>query len=285
MKPLKPKVARTPRPRKSLTTILGQSQQVGELVREFAEDLSSVNASLKHEIAGQEPSTRVIDALGKNEAIERKVGEASEQLAAVTAALEHEVRDRLLLEHQFAAVTEQEEAARHASFHDSLTGLPTRSLFNDRLEHGMAQAKRHQWSLAVMYLDLDGFKSINDQHGHDVGDGVLKVVAQRLRETTRSDDTVSRIGGDEFLYLLVEMPDEATVAMIAEKIIVAIQEPMRISVRNLELDLVIRASVGISVSPRHGNCPHELVRSADLAMYQAKRSKSGYSFASDGADR
>ena len=279
----KPGIGRAPQARTSLIAILGQSEHAGALVRESAELLASINAALKEEIAGKDPSTGIVEALGRNEAVERNVGQLSEQLTDVHAALVDEVRDRLLLDRQFAAVTEQEVASRYASFHDPLTGLPNRPLLNDRLEHGIAQAGRHRWTLAVMYLDLDDFKSINDSHGHDVGDCVLKVVAQRLREITRSADTVSRVGGDEFLYLLTAMPDEAAIARIAEKIILAIQVPMHISVRDLELDLVVRASIGISVSPRHGNTPGELVGSADLAMYEAKRRKSGYWFAGERA--
>src|SRR6202044_3678914 len=112
------------------------------------------------------------------------------------------IRDRTLVDHQLAAAVEQVEGSRNAALHDSLTGLPNRVLFRDRLEHGIAQAKRHRWILAVMFVDMDNFKSINDTYGHEAGDAVLQTVAKRLAHNARVDDTVSRYGGDEFLYLL-----------------------------------------------------------------------------------
>ncbi|MEP7345708.1 MAG: GGDEF domain-containing protein, partial [Gemmatimonadaceae bacterium] len=157
----------------------------------------------------------VEDALEKSEAVEIKVQEASEKLSVVNLALESEVKGRRLLENQLAAVLEQEETARHASFHDPLTGLPNRALFDDRLQHGLAQATRHGWILAVMFMDLDDFKAINDSYGHEVGDRVLKMTAERLKETTRADDTVSRHGGDEFLHLLMGISDDKDAIVIA----------------------------------------------------------------------
>jgi diguanylate cyclase (GGDEF)-like protein len=111
-----------------------------------------------------------------------------------------------------------------------------------------------------------------------VGDSVLKTIAQRLMSTTRTDDTVSRVGGDEFIYLLMEVRDETRIAIIAEKIIKSLQAPMSIRVRDLCIDLRIRASVGIAISPKDGSTVDTLVSNADAAMYQAKRSRSGYSF-------
>ena len=157
---------------KSLTKVLGQSERVNELVKESADELSSVNVVLKQELAAQDLPPGVENALEKSEAVEDKVQEASEKLTAVNRALEGEVRERDMVEHQLATAIEQEEAARYAALHDVLTGLPNRVLFNDRLEHGIAQAKRHGWTLAVMFIDLDKFKSINDTYGHDAGDAV-----------------------------------------------------------------------------------------------------------------
>src|SRR4029079_6103695 len=177
-------------------------------------------------------------------------------------------RDRNLLDHQLAAVTEQEEAVRHAAFHDVLTDLPNRALFNDRLEHGLAQAKRHGWAVAVMFVDLDKFKSINDLHGHDVGDSVLKTISARLKKNARVDDTVSRHGGDEFLYLLMEVRDEKTIASIAEKIIKIIQVPCSVTVRDLNIELCIGASIGVAIFPHDGATADALIKSSDRAMYR-----------------
>ncbi len=269
------KLPKGTRPVRSLTNVLDQSEHVKDLVEECAEELSSINTVLTQELADQNPAPEIEDALEKNEAVENKVQEASEKLAIVNQALENEVRERQLLEHQLAVALEQEQASRHAAFHDPLTGLPNRVLFNDRLEHGLEQAKRHNRTLAVMFVDLDNFKSINDSYGHDVGDDVLQTIAARLKENIRGDDTVSRHGGDEFLYLLMEVGDERDIAVVAEKIIKAIQTPCDISAGNL----VIMPSIGISIFPKDGITADTLIKSADKAMYQAKRDKSGYSFA------
>jgi diguanylate cyclase len=261
---------------KSLTKVLGQSEQATSLVKESAEELSSVNDDLKRQMVGR---AGVAVALEKNAAVEQKVEEATEQLAAVNRALEGEIRDRDMVDHQLAAAREQEEAARYACFHDVLTGLPNRALFNDRLDHGFAQARRHGWTLAVMFLDLDKFKNINDTYGHDIGDVVLRMVAQRLKGVTRDDDSVCRLGGDEFLYLLAEIRDEQDVASIAQKIIKAIQAPFEVTVHGVATALTVGTSIGISIFPKHGTTVDTLIISADMAMYQAKRRKSGYAFA------
>jgi diguanylate cyclase len=268
-------------PAESLTKVLGQSEHVKDLVDECAEELSSVNVALKQELVDRNPLPGVENALEKNEAVENKVQEASEELSVVNRGLEDEVTERHMLEHQLAVVTEEEEAARHGAFHDPLTGLPNRALFYDRLEHGLAQAKRHGRALAVMFLDLDDFKDINDSYGHDLGDGVLQTIAGRLKGSIRGDDTISRYGGDEFLYLLMEVLEEQDIILIAEKIIAAIQAPCYVSVGDLSINLSINASIGISIFPKDGTTADTLVKSADKAMYRAKRDKSRYSFARD----
>ncbi len=259
---------------KSLTKALVQSARVKHMVEEAAEELSSVNTVLKQELTDRHSLPEIDNAIQNNEAIEIKVQDAAEELSLVNKALENEVRERHLLEHQLSVSEKQEEAARHASFHDSLTGLPNRALFNDRLEHGLAQAKRHNWILAVMFMDLDGFKSINDTYGHDIGDSVLQTISQRLKENTREDDTVSRHGGDEFLYLLMEVRDERDIIFIVENILKVIQAPCVVGTH----ELAISASIGISLFPKDGNSVESLVQSADKAMYHAKQTKSGYAF-------
>lgn len=261
-----------------LDAALDQSRRVEALVEESAESLLHVNSSLENELARNEPMPAVSKALEMNQAVEKKVQEASDNLTAVNQALEGELRERNLVEHQLAAALEQEQSARHAALHDVLTGLPNRALFNDRLEHGLAQAKRHGWALAVMFVDIDEFKAINDNYGHDVGDSVLKVTAQRLVESTRGNDTVSRHGGDEFLFLLTEIDDERIISKVAGKMLDTICTPHE--ARESVAMPCIRASVGIAIYPRDGADADALVKSADDAMYLAKRSKSGYAFAS-----
>ena len=259
----------------SLPNTLAHSEQIKDVVVECAEELSCVNIALKQVRADQDQPAEVEKALEKSGEVEMKVLDVAEQLTVVNNALEEEIIERERLEHQLVSVRAQEESARHAAFHDPLTGLPNRVLFNDRLEHGLSQAIRHSWNLAVMFVDLDEFKSINDLYGHDVGDAVLQIISQRLKETTRVDDTVSRHGGDEFLYLLMKINNIRDATLVAKKIIKAIQKPCNIGTR----DLVIRASIGISIFPNNGKSADDLIKSADKAMYQAKRLKSGYTIA------
>lgn len=263
----------------SLTQVLGQSERVKDIVEECADDLSVVNAGLKRELQDVDVSPGVESALEKSDVVEGKVQDASEALAAVNSALKKEVRERHVLDAQLATVTRQADEARHASLHDSLTGLPNRALFNDRLEHGLASSKRNGLPLAVMFIDLDDFKLINDSYGHDVGDLVLQTIAGRLKETTREGDTVCRHGGDEFLYILMEVESERGLAVVAEKIIKAVQAPCAIRVRDVEVSLNIRPSIGISIFPKDGKTSDELLDRADKAMYRAKQQKFGYSFA------
>jgi len=263
----------------SMGRLLEQSEDIKVLIEQCATDLSLVNSGIAEELKAQDPMPGVESALSKNVEIEDSVKEASEKLAVVTAGLENQARDRELLDHQFAAAQEQEEAARRASLYDLLTGLPNRALFDDRLSHGLAQAMRHGWGLAVMFIDLNGFKRINDSYGHDVGDRVLQAVGRRLRQYTRSDDTVSRYGGDEFLYLLMEIKDEVHVALVAEKIAEVIRRPWDDADRELKGIPRIDATLGIAVFPSDASTSSTLIKAADAALYEAKRTGIGYAFA------
>jgi len=267
----------------ALSQALGKSERVEDIITECATELSSLNAGLKRELGDRELVPAVKNALEKNEAVENKVQDASQQLAFVNQALKEEVEERQLLEAQLAAVTEQGEQARHASLHDPLTGLPNRALFNDRLEHGLAHSTRHGLVFAVMFMDIDNFKAINDAHGHDVGDMVLTTVALRLKDATRDEDTVCRHGGDEFLYIMMEVHNAAEVATIAGKIIAAVQAPCEIRIRDQTIGLVVCPSIGIAIFPHDGSSADALLDCADKAMYRAKRARSGYAFSGDTA--
>lgn len=262
------------KPSESLNNVLGQTQHAKALVDESASELSTIHSSLQSELVQEGPSTGMKTAMRKTQAVEEKVQEASVTLANVTAALGAEVSQRQALHLQLAEMTEQESASRYAALHDSLTGLANRSLFNDRLEHGLAQARRLGLTLAVMFMDLDGFKAVNDTHGHDVGDELLQEVADRLRENTREDDTVARVGGDEFLLLVMGANDVPTVASLARKIIDCVQGPCRLTVGQVG----IRLSMGIALYPVDGNTADSLIKQADAAMYAAKRSQSEFAF-------
>ncbi|MBT3065660.1 GGDEF domain-containing protein [Rhodoferax sp. U11-2br] len=259
----------------SLTQLMGHAEDVKTLMEEFAEGLSSVNLVLKQEHSAPNRQSSIDTAIQHSEILESKVQDATDKLALMNEALETEWQSRYDLEEQLAAVILDEAAARHASLHDPLTGLPNRSLFENRLTLGLAQAKRYDRALAVMFLDLNEFKQINDVYGHDVGDVVLQTIADRLKETTRQADTVSRLGGDEFVYLLAEFADLRDVLRVAQKIIQAIQIPCQLA----QGVLVVQASIGIAIYPKHGESAQALLKSADHAMFKAKRSKSSYAFA------
>ncbi len=262
----------------SLTKVLRQCEDIQGLVAESVRNLSAVDLAIKQYLASPVASRAAETALRSSEAGQISMQKASEKLRAVVRALGSEVRERDMLDLRFAATLEQEEGARHASLHDPLTGIPNRALFHDRLEHGLAQAKRHGWTVALMFVDLDDFKKINDRYGHDLGDRVLKTVARRLQDNRRGGDSVSRYGGDEFLYLALDIKNEANISLLAEKIIKEIQAPFSISVDDVATSLSIKASIGISLFPQHATDAATLVTSADRAMYQAKQERSGYSF-------
>jgi diguanylate cyclase (GGDEF)-like protein len=264
----------------SLRRVLEHSEQLKALVEECADDLASVNGAMAHVHTADKALPGLADALGQSASLAAKVQAVSVALGVVHRALEEEVRDRSMVDLQFAAAEEQGSSARHAALHDVLTGLPNRTLFNDRLDQGLAQARRHGWTLAVMFVDLDEFKVINDTHGHEAGDTVLRTIAERLKENTRDDDTVSRHGGDEFLYLLTGIRDEANVTRIAEKIVQVVQLPCDISVRDGTLSVRVKASIGISTFPKDGTTGEALINSAVEAMYRAKQARSGFAFAS-----
>lgn len=270
--------------RKSLNRVLSKSEQIRDDVEECADDLSAVNATLQAELNNHPMQSPALEtALGQSDGVKARVQDCADELTTVNRALKAEVREREVLEHELLAAQAQEQAARHAAFHDPLTSLPNRVLFNDRLEHGLVQAARHERILAVMFIDLNGFKAINDTHGHLAGDAVLKTVALRLSALTRDEDTLSRHGGDEFLYLLLELSDQSDATLIAEKIIRALGEPCVVNVGGGEVSLVVGASIGIAIFPADGTSAESLVRCADKAMYRAKRDRSGYAFSQESA--
>ena len=161
-----------------------------------------------------------------------------------------------------------EELMRHQAYHDALTGLPNRMLFNDRLTMALAHASRNRELLAVMFLDLDDFKVINDTLGHRVGDDLLESVAQRLKSTLRIEDSIARVGGDEFTLLLPGIGDAQSAEEKARKILTAVAAPFEIDGRQL----FVTTSIGIALFPTHGDDAESLLKNADNAMYRAKES-------------
>lgn len=163
-----------------------------------------------------------------------------------------------------------EQRLVHRAEHDSLTDLPNRGLFMDRLRSGIARAKRNNQPLALLFVDLNRFKPVNDEHGHQTGDRLLRVVAQRLVASVREVDTVARVGGDEFAVILEAITDVRDATAVAEKIAESIGEPFSIDSRTLN----IGASTGIAIYPSDGDEVSALLQHADAEMYRAKRAAS-----------
>jgi diguanylate cyclase (GGDEF)-like protein/PAS domain S-box-containing protein len=169
----------------------------------------------------------------------------------------------------FSDITDQVEAQRHIlrlAHYDMLTELPNRVLFQDRLERAVVHAKRHERQAALLFLDLDGFKKVNDTLGHRAGDELLKEVAVRLKQCVRMTDTIARLGGDEFTVVLDEITTTSDATQVADKIINALSAPFQFGPR----EMFISVSIGISLFPEHGHTGDELLKHADTAMYQAK---------------
>lgn len=248
-------------------------------------DLSSMSGTLKQEAVGRSRGHEP-DSLSQSSALIPFEPQqcANESVSAGSTAYHdepYEISTHYALKQKLAEVTAalqqsmiREQQLLHHAFHDHLTGLPNVALFQDRLVTALVQAERHRWRFAVMFIDLDRFKSINDRHGHDVGDCLLKIVAQRLQKLVRRGDTVSRRSGDEFLFLMPEAKNTETVTNLARKITGKIADPCRIG----ELDVSISASVGISVYPEDGRFPNELLKNADAAMYAAKQKHTAFTF-------
>ncbi|HEX6008116.1 MAG TPA: diguanylate cyclase, partial [Burkholderiales bacterium] len=176
---------------------------------------------------------------------------------------------------QFIARKQAEHDLRFVATHDPLTALPNRTMFAERLSQALAQARRYNRRVALLFVDLDGFKNVNDSRGHDVGDALLKEIAVRLRVCLREGDVIGRMGGDEFVVLIEEFQDAEHLAPIAQKILDTVARP--VTVRGE--DCYVTSSIGISAYPQDGRDSQTLLKSADSAMYRAKeQGKNRYAF-------
>lgn len=200
---------------------------------------------------------------------------AIEDCAAPVYGRSRRVMGAVVVFRDVTALRAQSLKTSYLAQHDSLTALPNRVLLNDRLNQAIAFAHRHGRELALLFVDLDDFKRVNDSLGHAVGDGLLQSVAQRLQACVRSSDTVSRPGGDEFVVLLSELVRGQDAAVVAAKIRMTLDRPHRIQ----QLDVHVTASIGIATYPDDGTEAETLLRNADVAMYRAKdRGRDNYQF-------
>ncbi len=253
-------------------------------IREVNERL--IVAAVHAQTMSEEAREEAAQAKTELEQLMGQMRDANERLVAATAhaqaMAEEAERAKEDLIREKARLAETASAARATSLrmsylaqHDVLTDLPNRQLLNDRLGGAIALARRYGRQLAVLFVDLDHFKHINDAQGHTSGDQLLKSVAERLLTCIRSSDTVSRYGGDEFLVLLSEIADAGDAAVSVRKIMTALTRPYRIA----QHDLHITVSMGISVFPGDGQDAETLIKRADIAMYRAKeQGRDGYQF-------
>ncbi|MEA3193149.1 MAG: hypothetical protein QOD26_1482 [Betaproteobacteria bacterium] len=195
--------------------------------------------------------------------------EADARVKGALESLERMVADRTI------ELEEAKARAQHLADHDALTGLPNRRLLEDRLTQALAMSQRNREHTAVMFVDLDRFKTINDSLGHAVGDVLLKEVSQRLVNQLRTGDTICRIGGDEFVLVLPQIKRTSDVAQVAQKVIEQLSLPLMVE----ERELVVTPSIGIAVFPDDGRDAETLIRNADAAMYHAKEAgRANYQF-------
>lgn len=190
------------------------------------------------------------------EQLEIIVNERTKQLVSTNRSLEKEIGER----------RRAEDNLKHLAHHDALTNLPNRLLLDARLEHAIERAHRSNTQVAVLFMDLDNFKNINDSLGHAAGDELLRMVAERLRGCIREDDTVARLGGDEFVVVMEQIDSQQMTAHLAQKLMSALEEKFEIQ----NQALFVGTSIGISLFPKDGEFTEQLITNADAAMYRAK---------------
>ena len=219
-------------------------------------------------------SARVLECAEALDQLHGSLSQQHERQAALQQQLLHVYGSLEQTRAELADTRDAERRQRHRAQHDALTTLPNRSHFRNLLMQALASSEPQASNLALLYLDLDGFKPINDHHGHGVGDRLLRIVATRLTRAIRSGDRVGRVGGDEFVCLLGGIEDRQQLSHLACKLFDAVSAPLQIG----KLQLTVRPSIGIAVCPTDGGTADTLLKRTDAAMYRAKRAQSGYAF-------
>ena len=172
----------------------------------------------------------------------------------------------MLVFHDVTELKRAEDRALHLAGHDPLTGLPNRNLMRDRLEQELTRAKRNDTKIAIMFIDLNDFKQVNDRFGHKAGDQVLQSVTARMKECVRASDTLARFGGDEFVIIMPDVLDQTSVIRTCEKLTEALRDSFDLD----DTKIHIGASIGITMYPDHAESPEALLEMADKAMYDLK---------------
>jgi diguanylate cyclase (GGDEF)-like protein len=250
--------------------------------------LGAVKARLCQTVAERLSSLPELQSNDEAQRIQANVLECVSALDQLQTTLQHDFARRQQLEMdafdartalaqaraELAGTQAGERRARYLALHDGLTSLPNRSHFREQMDRALSHADLRRRGMAVLYLDLDAFKSINDENGHDVGDDLLRIVAARLTRTLRAEDTIGRLGGDEFACLVAGMPGRDHLLHLARKLFQAVSAPLKIG----ELRLSVRPSIGIAMCPDDGTTVESLLKHADAAMYRAKRQQVGHAF-------
>ena len=218
----------------------------------------------------------LLDNLNDGETVAHRIGGHAFAVELSVSEMREEGRDEHLLIYSVRDITSRKEAQaalEHQALHDSLTDLPNRVLLHDRLKQAIRAAQRDNASVALLVMDLDRFKEVNDTFGHHIGDLLLQQLGDRLGTVLRASDTIARLGGDEFAVLLPTASDEDA-KIIADRLLQQLEQPFALSGMQLEID----ASIGIALSPEHGTDADTLLRRADVAMYVAKTTNAGHAF-------
>lgn len=247
--------------------ILLRFQELSNDIRKIGEG-KDLSVRLKRQNIDDELTDVSNEINGMLGALERSQLFLSKSESALKKSIE-KLQDEVL-EHE-----KTQEQIKYIAYHDTLTGLPNRNLLNELLVHSITLAERNNKCMAVLFLDIDGFKMINDSKGHGMGDQILQEVAERLLKTLRKSDVIARHGGDEFIVIIEELDNCSGVELIANKIVNCFQEPFHLE----NQDYFLTTSVGVAVYPADGQTPDMLIKNADIAMYKAKENgKNQYLF-------
>ena len=253
--------------------VMFANQRYAELIGSVRDKVIGINQ--KQYYVNPQDYEDVLEQLGQGERVTNRLlellipGEPSRIKWVLASYLQLEFQNEPAILGWFYDITdrkEMEEQVQHLAYHDPLTELPNRMLFTDRLQQALSTAKRDHAQLALMFIDLDKFKPVNDKHGHHVGDLLLKEVARRIQGCLRESDTVARIGGDEFVVLLPVVQAEQDALEVAEKIRFSLNQPFELAGHSLR----ISSSTGVAIYPEHGDEEKQLLKNADDAMYYAK---------------
>jgi len=233
----------------------------------------------KQHVKTREDSFNVTESRMLNSALELyALGKDNEEIPveiSLSYTMRDDKRNAIVTLRDITEKKRVEENIKHLAQYDQLTNLPNRALFDDRLKHAIDRAQRNKTKIGLMFVDLDGFKNINDSLGHQAGDELLIIIAERLSSVVRSEDTVARFGGDEFVIILEDLKHSDYAAIVAKKILKVVSDDIYLSSQEVR----VGASIGISIFPDNGNDAINLINKADISMYQAKKhGKNGYKF-------